>query len=304
MKKDILCVSDLTAQEIKDLIARAIKIKREGRKSDTVLKGRVLGLLFDKPSTRTRLSFEVAMIRLGGSTIFMQSKETQLSRDESIKDTALVLSRYLDGIAVRTFSQEFVEEMARWATIPVINALTDRFHPCQILSDLMTVVEKKGRLEGLKIAWVGDGNNVANSWIQAAKILGLELWLACPKEYPPDKDLLSYATNIHVVESPQEAIMGADVVNTDVWVSMGQEKDQDEKVKAFLGFQLNRKLLGYAAPDAIVMHCLPAHRGMEITDEVMDGPQSVIFDQAENKVYMHQAILEHLLKDSLGGFSG
>lgn len=295
MKKDILSIKDLKKDEIYWLIKRGLEFKKMGKmQAHRSLSGYVLGLLFDKASTRTRVSFEAAMMKLGGSIIFMSSKETQLSRDESIEDTARVLSRYLDCLAIRTYSQEAVELMAKYADIPVINALTDMYHPCQVLSDIMTVKEKKERIEGLKISWIGDGNNVANSWINLAKVLGFELILACPPGYEPfeSRDIPDY---IKIVSDPEEAVRDADVINTDVWISMGQEKEKDKKKRAFQGYQLNKELVKLAKPDVIVMHCLPAHRGEEITDEIMDGPNSVIFDQAENKLYLHEALLEMIL---------
>ena len=296
MKRDILTVRDLSKEEILSLIEKALTIKENGGKSDFPLKGKTLGLIFDKPSTRTRVSFETAMIRLGGSTIYLDKADTQMSRNEPIRDTARVLSRYLDSLAVRTYGQETVEEMAKWSDIPVINALTDMYHPCQILSDLMTVQEKKGKIHGLKIAWVGDGNNVANSWINAAGILGFELTLACPPGFHPSEKVLAVAgDNVRVVEDPVEAVSRADVVNTDVWASMGQEEEHDARVKAFQGFQVNSQLLSRCKEDVVVMHCLPAHRGEEITEEVLEGPNSVVFDQSENKMHMHQALLEWLL---------
>jgi len=302
MKRDITSLKELSSEEIWYLINKALSIKNANARYSDQLKGYTLGLLFDKVSTRTRLSFEVAMFRLGGNTIFVKSQDTQLSREESIKDTALVLSRYLDAIAIRTYEQGVVEDMAKWASIPVINALTDKFHPCQILSDLLTVVEKKSVLRGLKIAWVGDGNNVANSWIQAAKILGFELYLACPEGFWPARELIDpLPHNIHMSSDPEFAAKDADVLNTDVWVSMGQEGKRQEKIKAFRGFSIDKRLVSMAKKDVIVMHCLPAHRGEEISDEVMDGPNSVVFDQAENKLYMHQAILLWLLLDTKGG---
>lgn len=295
MKRDIVTLKDLSGSEIWHLIERAIQIKRSGRSFIGRFKGYTLGLLFEKVSTRTRLSFEVAMFRLGGNTVFIRPQETQLSRNESIRDTAMVFSSYLDALAIRTYSQTLVEEMASYAKIPVINALTDMYHPCQILSDLMTVVEKKGDLGGLKIAWIGDGNNVANTWIQAGKILGFHLCVATPKGYEPAEDLIrDLPTNIILTWDPVEAAKDADVINTDVWVSMGQEGMEEEKIKAFKGFSITQGLLSHAKKDGIVMHCLPAHRGLEISDEVMDGPNSVVFEQAENKLYMHQAILEWL----------
>ena len=299
MKKDILAIKDLKKEEIEWLILRGLELKKMGRNVNyRPFVGYVLGLLFDKASTRTRVSFEVAMLRLGGDTIFMSSKETQLSRNESIEDTARVLSRYLDCLAIRTYSQEVVESMAKYADIPIINALTDKYHPCQVLSDIMTVKEKKGRVEGLKIAWIGDGNNVANSWINLAKKLDFELVLACPEGCDPEelKDVTPNI-NIRLVRDPKEAVKDADVINTDVWVSMGQEEEAEKKRKLFYGYQVNRNLVNLAKPDVIVMHCLPAHRGEEITDDVIDGPNSVVFDQAENKLYLHEALLEMLLLD-------
>ncbi len=299
MKKDILAIKDLKKEEIEWLILRGLELKKMGRNVNyRPFVGYVLGLLFDKASTRTRVSFEVAMLRLGGDTIFMSSKETQLSRNESIEDTARVLSRYLDCLAIRTYSQQVVEAMAKYADIPVINALTDKYHPCQVLSDIMTVKEKKGRVEGLRIAWIGDGNNVANSWINLAKKLDFELVLACPEGCDPEelKDVTPNI-NIRLVRDPKEAVKDADVINTDVWVSMGQEEEAEKKKKLFYGYQVNRNLVNLAKPDVIVMHCLPAHRGEEITDDVIDGPNSVVFDQAENKLYLHEALLEMLLLD-------
>ena len=237
------------------------------------------------------------MYGLGGQVIFLSAKETQLARSEPLKDTALVMSRYVDGLVVRTYGQEVVTELARYSTIPVINALTDLFHPCQVLSDVMTVIEKKGALANLKVGWVGDGNNMANSWIEAAAKLGFQLVLACPEGYTPQEDLLKEAQDesggrISVVSDPVEAARDADVINTDVWASMGQESEQQERLNVFQGFQVDRQLLSHAKPDCIVLHCLPAHRGEEISAEVLEGGQSVAFDQAENKLHIHKAILE------------
>jgi len=296
MKKDLLTIRDLTRDEILALIDRGLEAKKTGRRTESSLSGYTLGLLFDKTSTRTRVSFETAMFRLGGNTIFLSRKDTQLSRNEPVKDTARVLSRYLDAIAIRTFSQELVEEMAHWADIPVINALTDKFHPCQILSDLMTIKEKKGTLNDLKVTWIGDGNNVANSWINAAKILGFELSLACPPAYQPDPQVMEGSgENIRLEETPHKAVKEADVINTDVWTSMGQDTEKDQRLRDFQGFQVNESLMELSKPDVLVMHCLPAHRGEEITAEVLEGSNSVVFDQAENKMHLHQALLEKLL---------
>ncbi len=296
MKKDFLTIRDLTEDELRDLIDRGLEIKKKGRVNASPLSGRTLGLMFDKSSTRTRISFETAMFRLGGQTVFMSRADTQLSRGEAVKDTARVLSRYLDAIAVRTYSQDLVEEMAFWAEVPVINALTDQYHPCQILSDLMTVKEKRGTIDNMKVAWIGDGNNVAHSWINAAAVLGFELVLACPPRYRPDPKLLEVSgANISVVEDPAAAATGADVINTDVWISMGQDKEREQRLKSFEGFQLNASLVSLCKPGVLVMHCLPAHRGEEITDDVLEGPHSVVFDQAENKMHFHQALLERLI---------
>jgi ornithine carbamoyltransferase len=299
MAKHLLRLSDFTKEELFAYIDRAIVLKKEAAagKRHTQLVGKTLALVFEKASTRTRVSFEAAMYGLGGQVIFLSAKETQLARSEPLKDTALVMSRYVNGLVVRTFGQEVVTELARYATIPVINALTDLFHPCQVLSDVMTVLEKKGKLDNLKVAWIGDGNNMANSWVQAAAKLDFELVLACPQGYDPQGDFLQEAQQeaegrITVVRDPVEAAQGADVINTDVWASMGQESEQNERLNVFQGFQVDAKLLSHAKRDCIVLHCLPAHRGEEISEEVLEGPQCVAFDQAENKLHIHKAILE------------
>ena len=302
MKKDLLCITSLDKQEIDELLCRALGLKREQKEGVThlSLQGKTLGMLFEKPSTRTRVSFEVGMIQLGGHALYMGWRDTQLSREESVEDTARVLSRYLDGIVIRTFAQDTIELFARNATIPVINGLTDRAHPCQILSDLMTIVEKKGGYENLAIVYVGDGNNIANSWINASLTLGFNLRLACPRGHEPDRVIVERArsaasSQIQFCTDPREAVSDADVINTDTWVSMGQEDQRREKIEAFKNYQVNGTLLKLAKEDAMVMHCLPAHRGEEITDEVADGKQAVIFDQAENRLHMQKAILERFL---------
>jgi ornithine carbamoyltransferase len=264
------------------------------------LAGRTISMLFDKPSTRTRVSFEAAMYGLGGQVIHMSSKDCQLTRGEPLKDMARVLARYVQAIVVRTFGQHVVEELARYSGVPVINALTDLYHPCQVLSDVMTVLEKKGRTDGLKIVWLGDGNNMANSWIEAAAVFGFPMTLACPEGYAPDRQVLQAAQQraaapITLLEDPAAALEGADVINVDVWASMGQEAEQEQRLQVFQRYQLNSALLGLAHKDAIVLHCLPAHRGEEITEEVLEGQQSVAFDQAENKMHIHKAILEHFI---------
>jgi len=296
MKRDLLTLKDLSRDEILYLIDRGLEIKRAGRSVGAPLQGYALGLMFDKASTRTRVSFEVAMGRLGGQTLFLSKADTQMSRDEPVKDTARVLSRYLYVLAVRTYAQALVEEMARWASIPIINALTDMYHPCQILSDLMTVKEKRGTLDNLKVAWVGDGNNVAHSWINAARILGFKLVLACPPAYTPDPVVMKgCGREITLVTDPVEAVQDADIINTDVWASMGQEKERGKRLADFQGFQVNASLVSKAKPDVLIMHCLPAHRSEEISEEVLEGERSAVFDQAENKMHLHQALLEMLV---------
>lgn len=295
MKNKILSLADLTAAEIEKVIDRAVAIKK-GKSPKPVLKGKVLGLIFEKESTRTRVSFEVAALRLGGNTVYLGSNNSQISRGESYSDTAQVLSRYLDALVLRGHAHKNLEEMAHYATIPVINGLTDSYHPCQILADLMTVKEKKGDLK-FKIAYIGDGNNMANTWIQAALILSFPLTIASPKGFWPDSQLLSKIagnSKIRVTDDPAEAVKGSMVINTDTWFSMGQEVTASKR-QAFSGFQLNAALLKKAEKNAIVLHCLPAHRGEEITDEVIDGPQSAVFDQAENRLYVQMALLEMLL---------
>ena len=297
-------VFDLSSEEIRYLLHRAQELKSRLKQGvpHRPLVGKILALIFEKPSTRTRVSFEAAMHRLGGETIFLSRKDLQLARGEPLKDTARVLSRYVHALVVRTFGQGVIEELAAYADIPVINGLSDKHHPCQALSDVMTVIEKKGTIEDLKVAWVGDGNNVAHSWIEAAARLGFELVLACPEGYEPDPAILSEARKegskpIRVVRDPLEAVKGAEVINTDVWASMGQEEEAEERKKIFAPYQVNTELLRQASPKAIVLHCLPAHRGEEITEEVLEGPQSVVWDQAENKMWLHLALLEWLLAD-------
>jgi ornithine carbamoyltransferase len=301
LKKDILTLAELEMSDFTLLLDRAAELKARYKKgiADRTLVGKSVGLIFDKPSTRTRISFEAAAIQLGATPIFISSGDTQMARNEPIEDTARVMSRYLDGVAFRTFSQDLIEKFAASSDIPVINALTDKYHPCQILSDLLTVIEHKRAFKGLNVAWIGDGNNMAHSWINAAAVLGFTLSLACPKGYSPDKDVLDKALekngSISVSTDPLEATQDADVINTDVWASMGQEDEQPARKKVFEAYQVNSLLLNVADKDAIVMHCLPAHRGEEITTDVLEGPRSVVWDQAENKMHMHKAILDILL---------
>ncbi|HID03592.1 MAG TPA: ornithine carbamoyltransferase [Desulfobacterales bacterium] len=303
MLRHLQSLNDFTKEELLGFIDRAIVLKKErvAGVSHQQLAGKTVGLIFEKPSTRTRVSFESAMYGLGGQVIFLSGRDTQLARSEPLKDMARVMSRYVDGMVVRTFGQNVVTELAEYSSVPVINALTDLHHPCQILSDIMTVVEKKGNIENVKIAWVGDGNNMANSWIQAAGRIGFELILACPEGYDPDPEILAAAQKesvkaITITRSPEEAVANADVINTDVWASMGQEDEQNERLAIFQALQINVELMTKAPADAIVLHCLPAHREEEITEEVLESGQCVAFDQAENKMHMHKAILEQLLK--------
>jgi len=305
MKRDLCTILDLTAEEALSLITRARQMKRQW--SDGSLKptlfGKVLGLIFTKPSTRTRVSFEAAMYRLGGHCVTMTERDSQIGRKESHADTARVLSRYVDAIMIRTFRHEDVEELARFATVPVINGLTDLFHPCQVLSDLLTIREKRGSLDDLCVAWVGDGNNVANSWINASARLGFTLRLACPTGYAPHSGNLERARaegrgKIFLTTDPYEAVASADIIYTDVWATMGQEAEEAERKSVFAPYQINGRLLEAAPPSALVMHCLPAHRGDEITDEVMDGPRSIVFDQAENRLHLQMALIEWMMSPS------
>ena len=302
MKKDFLSVYDLTRKDFDRIFSHAATLKAMLKDGIIYqpLAGKTLGMIFDKSSTRTRLSFEAGMYQLGGLAIYLNSRDTQLGRGETIADTARIVSRYLDAVMIRTFAQESVEEFARHADIPVINGLTDLMHPCQIVSDLFTIVEKIGTYEGLKIAYVGDGNNMANSWIDAAVKLPFKLTLACPKGYDPDARILERGRKkaprgVSLFRDPAQAVKNADVVYTDVWASMGQEDEQEAREKVFEGYQVNRKLMQHAKHDAIVMHCLPAHRGEEISAEVLDGPRSVVWDEAENRLHVQKAILEILM---------
>ena len=302
MKKDILSLLDLDMPDFTFLFERALQLKKRFNQgiADRPLTGKSLGLIFDKKSTRTRVAFETAMIQLGGTPIYMSTQDTQISRNEPAEDTARVLSRYIDALAMRTFDHSLVKAFAKASSIPVINALTDSFHPCQILSDIMTVIEVKGGYEGEKIVWIGDGNNVACSWVNAAAVLDLELIVVTPDGYGipeniKEASLTRGGSRIVFTNDPVEAVKGADVVYTDVWTSMGQEDEQRKRMADFEGFQVNKKLLAGAKDDVTVMHCLPAHRGEEIAEDVLEAPGAVFWDQAENKRHMHKAILETLI---------
>jgi ornithine carbamoyltransferase len=295
-KRDFLAIPDFSSDELVRLFDIAARMKR-GEYRERPLAGRTLGMIFTKSSTRTRVSFEVGAYQLGGHALFLSARDIQLGRGEPIRDTARVLSRYLDMIMIRTFDHADVEELARYATIPVINGLTDLSHPCQILADLLTVKESLGGWEGKTIAWIGDGNNMAHSWIEAAAVLGFELRLACPAGYDPNPELLQKYQRrgkITVTRSPDEAARGAHVINTDVWASMGQEAEQAEREKAFRGFLVDDRLMGLADPKAIFLHCLPAHRGEEVAESVIEGPQSRVWDEAENRLHAQKALMAML----------
>ena len=293
--KHFLSIKDLKATEAMELVLRAKEMK-DGDFRSTLLAGKTLAMIFEKASTRTRVSFEVGIRHLGGDTIFMTPADSQLGRSEPLSDTARVLSRYVQGMVVRTFAQKNVEDLARYGTIPVVNALTDMFHPCQIMSDMLTIYERTSNFRDIVISWIGDGNNMANSWINACVYFGFQLNMACPDGYAPNTAVLERALNmgakVFVTDDPKAAIAGSHFVNTDVWASMGQEAEQKKREKAFAGYQVNEELLALADPNAKVLHCLPAHRGEEISEAVFEGPQSVVFDQAENRLHMQKAILE------------
>lgn len=302
--RDLLSLYDFTKEEIEEFLksGETLKIKSKIGENSPVLAGKKLGLIFEKPSTRTRVSFEVAMYELGGHAIYLSSNELQLKRGETIADTARVLSRYLDGIMARVFFHKDIVELAKFADIPVINGLSDMFHPCQVLGDLLTIKEKKGRLDGIRLTFLGDGNNVCHSLMLGGVKMGMQIVISTPKEYMPDKEVINwvkeeekkYKGEVLFIEDPFEAIKGSDVVYTDVWVSMGQE-DSETKKKILSPYQVNEKIVKNAKKDFIFMHCLPAHRGEEVVDEVVDSENSVVFDQAENRLHIQKGILSLLL---------
>src|SRR6185437_13951121 len=303
MHRDFLAIPDFSAQELVDLFQVADAM-RSGAYVGRPLAGKSLAMIFMKSSTRTRVSFEVGTWQLGGHALFLSPRDVQLGRGEPIADTARVLSRYVDGIMIRTFAHSEVEELARFASVPVINGLTDLLHPCQILADLLTVKQHLGTWEGKKIAWIGDGNNMANSWINASYRLGFELVLACPPGYDPDAAILMREGGAHVkvVRDPREAVRGADVVNTDVWASMGQEEEQAKREVAFEGFEVDQSLMSAASKSAIFLHCLPAHRGEEVAANVIDGPQSRVWDEAENRLHVQKALMAVLMGNERVGW--
>lgn len=328
MKRDLLTIFDLSTGELERILQRAgfLKAQREqGRRGVKEqenkgavppppcsfaslpplrpLEGKTVGLIFRKPSTRTRVSFEVGILELGGHSLFLSSSELQLGRGESVQDSARVLSRYLDGLVIRTFAHEEVEEWARYATIPVINGLSDLYHPCQILADLFTIQEHRGTYRGVWVAYVGDGNNVAHSWLAAAGKLGFHLAIATPRAYQPREEVVARAQElaqksggrIEILQDPVQAVRGADAIYTDVWASMGQEAEEAQRLQAFQGYQVNRQLVEAAQKPVYIMHCLPAHRGQEITDELLEGESTLVLDQAENRLHVQKAILEWLM---------
>lgn len=302
MKKDFLSLSDWSRDDLEKIfqLTGDLKARQKRGEAHPLLQGKTLAMIFEKSSTRTRVSFEVGMYQLGGHALFLSSGNTQMGRGEPIKDTARVMARYCDGIMIRTYSQEAVEELARRSEVPVINGLTDLYHPCQLMADLFTVQEHKGQIADLKYCWIGDGNNMANSWINAAAVFGFELRVATPDNYRPDPTVMARAkqsgARILYTADPREAAAGADVLNTDVWASMGQEEEAEQRRQAFRGFQINAGIMREAAADAIVLHCLPAHRDEEITDEVIESSQSVVFDEAENRMHVQKAIMATLMK--------
>ena len=305
--KDLLSIHELTTAEVYKILdlATDLKAKQKAGIEHHLLKGKTLGMIFEKSSTRTRVSFEVGMYQLGGHALFLSSNDLQIGRGEPIKDTARVLSRYVDGIMIRTFSHDGIIELAQYADIPIINGLTDLLHPCQALTDLLTIREHKGELKGLKLAYVGDGNNMANSLMYAAAKVGMDIAIATPKGYEPDATVILNAkadaaltgATITITDDIKLAVENADVIYTDVWASMGQEAEQKARIAIFKDYQVNQTLMDFAKPDAIVMHCLPAHRGEEITEDVLEGSQSVVFDEAENRLHVQKAIMALLMAD-------
>jgi ornithine carbamoyltransferase len=301
--RDFISLNDVSATELHDLLTRSAELKDARRKDYSVnsLAGRVLGMVFEKASTRTRVSFEVGAYELGGHAVYLAPQGSQIGRGEPIADTARVLGGYCHAIVIRTFAQERCEELARWSPVPVINGLTDLLHPCQLVADLFTVYELRGDVRDVRYCYIGDGNNMANSWINLAALMGLDLILACPEGYDPDAGILAAAQKriaetgsgrVEVVRDPREAATGTDVLSTDVWASMGQESEAAERAAVFAGYCVDAELMARANSEAIVLHCLPAHRGEEISAEVIDGPQSAVWRQAENRLHVQKAILE------------
>ncbi len=301
MKRDFLSITDLTAEKLEELISEAQRLKalkKEG-KEPALLQGRSLAMIFEKASTRTRVSFEVGMTDLGGHALFLNPHDMQLGRGEEIRDTARVLARYVDAVMIRAYHHETVEEFARYSTVPVINGLSDRLHPCQVLADIQTIKERFGSLEGLRLAWIGDGNNVCNSLLLSSALTGMEIAVASPRGYQPKDAIVEQAraagAKISIGNDPAAAAADADILYTDIWVSMGDEAERPLRLRAFSDYTIDADLVKRASPDAVVMHCLPAHRGEEITDEVIESPQSIVWDQAENRLHAQKALLVDLI---------
>lgn len=305
--RDFLSLHDFTTEEIYQILDLAAELKEKQKKGEThhILKGKTLGMIFEKSSTRTRVSFEVGMYQLGGSALFLSNRDLQIGRGEPIRDTARVLSRYLDGIMIRTFEGAKVEELAEYASIPVINALTDEEHPCQVLADLQTIREHKGELKGLKMVYIGDGNNMVNSLMHGCAKVGMDISVATPAGYEPmasmvaeaREDAKAFGSKVEIMQDIRAAAKDADVIYTDVWASMGQEDEAAKRQNAFRNYQVNAAVMAVAKPDAIVLHCLPAHRGEEITDEVIESKQSVVFDEAENRLHAQKAVMALVMAD-------
>ena len=301
MKRDLLSILDLSAGELDEIIRDAVNLKmlrREGRPHE-FLKGKSLAMVFEKASTRTRISFETGMYELGGHALFLNPQDLQIGRGEEIRDTARVMSRYVDGVMIRAYRHENIEEFARYSDVPVINGLSDREHPCQIIADMLTIREHFGTLSGLKVAWIGDGNNVCNSFVLASALTGYEITVASPARFQPRSEIveraLSLGGKVAIVREPEKAIRDADVVVTDTWVSMGEEAEKTTRLKEFQGYTVTGALMKKASPDAIFMHCLPAHRDQEVADEVIEGLRSLVFDEAENRLHAQKALLVKLL---------
>ncbi|HTI65014.1 MAG TPA: ornithine carbamoyltransferase [Gemmatimonadaceae bacterium] len=299
MHRDFLSIPDFTREELEGLFSLAERM-RAGKYDRKPLAGKSLAMIFMKSSTRTRVSFEVGTFQLGGHALFLSPRDVQLGRGEPIADTARVLARYVDGVMIRTFAHQDIEELAKYADVPVINGLTDLLHPCQVLADLLTVKTEFGSIADKKYAWIGDGNNMANSWINAAYRFGFDLDIACPEGYEPADHLLvraQHVAKVRIVRDPMEAARGAQVVTTDVWASMGQEQEQKDRERVFKGYTVSRELMARADPRAIFLHCLPAHRGEEVSDEVIEGPRSRVWDEAENRLHIQKAIMAALMGD-------
>ncbi len=299
--RHFLTLLDMTPEELQQIVQRAIILKQMRNAGETYepLKNKVMAMIFEKASTRTRVSFEAGMAQFGGHAMFLSPRDTQLGRGEPVEDSARVISSMVDVVMIRTFSHELVETFARYSRVPVINALTDDYHPCQLLADMQTFIEQRGSIKGKTVAWVGDGNNMCNSYINAARQFDFKLNVACPEGFAPNADLVARNSDrVSVFESPEEAVKGAHLVVTDVWASMGQEDEQRERIREFRGYQVSPALMDLAEDDAIFMHCLPAHRGEEVSEEMMEDPRSVVFEEAENRLHAQKALLEFLLVKS------